>query len=156
MNESVIKKINEVIALFFEANPQKEWIPIKEIMKDLVETGVFAKDVKKGMPFRKILRSLDQTKELNKIPAVYAERKDQAIYWYLVREGKTFVEKDTTNRSGDKKDRKERKINDETYIMNLCDKLLLQTSFRQFTFEHLLGDYHKDGESRTALPLDAY
>lgn len=156
MNEAIIKKINKVVANFFEANEDKEWIPIKDIMQDLVEAEVFIKDVKKGMPFRKVLRVLDKAKELNKIPAIHAERKDQAIYWYLVRDGKKFVEKETTNRISENKEKKAKTINDEAYIMNICDELLLQTSVRQFTFENLLGDYHKDGESRTALPLDAY
>lgn len=156
MNEAIIKKINEVVANFFDANEHKEWIPIKDIMQDLVEAEVFTKDVKKGMPFRKVLRILDKAKELDKIPAIHAERKDQATYWYLVRDGKTFVEKETTNRSSENKEKKAKTINDEAYIMNICDELLLQTSVRQFTFENLLGDYHKDGESRTALPLDAY
>lgn len=156
MNEAIIKKINEVVANFFEANELKEWIPIKDIMQDLVEAEVFTKDVKKGMPFRKVLRVLDKAKELDKIPAIHAERKDQAIYWYLVRDGKKFVEKETTNRISENKENKAKTINDEAYIMNICDELLLQTSVRQFTFENLLGDYHKDGESRTALPLDAY
>jgi hypothetical protein len=156
MNEVIIKKINEVVANFFEENEHKEWIPIKDIMQDLVEAEVFTKDVKKGMPFRKVLRALDKAKELDKIPAIHAERKDQAIYWYLVRDGKEFIEKETTNRSSENKEKKAKTINDEAYIMNICDELLLQPSVRQFTFENLLGDYHKDGESRTALPLDAY
>ena len=156
MDEAIIKKINEVVANFFEVNENKEWIPIKDIMQDLVEAEVFTKDVKKGMPFRKVLRVLDKAKELDKIPAIHAERKDQAIYWYLVRDGKKFVEKETTNRISENKEKKAKTINDEAYIMNICDELLLQTSVRQFTFENLLGDYHKDGESRTALPLDAY
>tara|TARA_B110000211_G_scaffold186053_1_gene211127 strand:+ start:614 stop:1363 length:750 start_codon:yes stop_codon:yes gene_type:complete len=156
MSEEMIKRINEVVAKYFEANEEKEWIPIKDIMKDLVEAEVFTKDVKKGMPLRKVLRSLDKAKELDKIPSVHAERKELAIYWYLVREGKIFVEKPTTNMVSQNPEGKTKTINDEAYIMNLCDELLSQTSVRQFTFDGLLGDYHKDGESRTTLPLDAY
>lgn len=156
MDEAIIKKINEVVANFFDENENKEWIPIKDIMQDLVEAEVFTKDVKKGMPFRKVLRALDKAKELDKIPAIHTERKDQAVYWYLVRDGKKFVEKETTNRVSENKEKKAKTINDEAYIMNICDELLLHTSVRQFTFENLLGDYHKDGKSRTALPLDAY
>ena len=118
MDESIIKKINEVVANFFEANEHKEWIPIKDIMQDLVEAEVFAKDVKKGMPFRKVLRALDKAKELDKIPAIHAERKDQAIYWYLVRDGKEFIEKETTNRSSENKEKKSKKINNPFFTVS--------------------------------------
>ncbi|MBC7425946.1 MAG: hypothetical protein H7321_05370 [Bacteroidia bacterium] len=45
---------------------------------------------------------------------------------------------------------------DETYVLDLCDKVLGEKAERQKRFDFLLGDLHKDGFSRTKLPVDAY
>jgi hypothetical protein len=44
---------------------------------------------------------------------------------------------------------------DESYILNLCDKVLNSIGRRQHTFPFLLGDCGKDGRCRR-LPVDAY
>jgi hypothetical protein len=157
MSEEMISKINEVITNYFNTNKDTEWIPIKTIMADLVLAGVFAKDVKKGMPFRKVLTKLHFAKELSKIPAVHAEKKEEAIYWYLVREGGKFTPKESSNLPPQNPDKKIQILNnDDTYLIELCDKLLNEVSRKQFTFDDLLGDFHKDKTSQTKLPLDAY
>lgn len=157
MNEEMIVKLNEVIAKYFEANPNTEWIPVKQIMPDLVAAGIFKKDVKKGMPLRKVLVALNKANELNKIPFVHAENKNEAIYWYLVREGGKFTPKESSNLPPQNPNKAtERASKDDDYLIALCDEILNKTSHKQFTFDELLGDYHKDKTSRTKLPLDAY
>jgi hypothetical protein len=44
---------------------------------------------------------------------------------------------------------------DESYILDLCDKVLDLVGSRQHTFEFLIGDCGKDGRCRR-LPVDAY
>ncbi|MFT4900710.1 MAG: hypothetical protein ACI9U0_002517 [Flavobacteriales bacterium] len=157
MSEEMISKINEVITNYFNTNKDTEWIPIKTIMADLVLEGVFVKDVKKGMPFRKVLTTLHFAKELSKIPSVHAEKKEEAIYWYLVREGGKFTPKESSNLPAQNPNKKVHILNsDDTYLIELCDQLLKEVSRKQFTFDDLLGDFHKDKISQTKLPLDAY
>lgn len=153
----MIAKINDVIGNYFAQHPDKEWIPVKSIMPDLVKAGVFNKDVKKGMPFRKVLLALNSAGELDKIPFVHAEKKEESIYWYLVREGGKFQAKESTNLPPkNPKKEYEKGIKDNDYLIELCDQILNKKSQKQFTFNDLLGDFHKDGISRTKLPLDAY
>ena len=88
--EDKITQINKVIDTYFNENPEKDWIPAKDIMLDLIKAEVFTKDIKKGLPIRKVFRALDKENALNTIPCVHAERTETAIYWYLVRAGATF------------------------------------------------------------------
>lgn len=155
MDSSQIKKINECITAYFEKNKDTDWIPVKDLMGDLVQNGVFSKDVKKGLPLRKILRTLDKEEKLDSIPRLHAERKDEATYWYFVQEGKTFEPKPTTYRVSEKP-KYVKEESDEYYLIGLCNDFLEHKASHQHTFEDLLGDLHKDGFSRTALPIDAY
>jgi hypothetical protein len=157
MNEDKIAIINEVIANYFKNNPKTEWIPVKKIMPALIEAGVFYKDEKKGLPFRKVLRSLDKAKELNKIPLVHAERKGIDTYWYLVREGAKYVTKDFVLPVSNKQQAiLKRENSDEYYLVGLCNELLNEKALHQHTFDFLLGDFHRDGKRRTKLPIDAF
>ena len=47
-------------------------------------------------------------------------------------------------------------MKDEQYILYICDEILGETSIKQHKFNYLLGDLHKNGKSRTKLPVDAY
>jgi hypothetical protein len=157
MSEEMIASVNEVIADYFKNNPEVEWIPIKKLMPELITAGVFHKDEKKGLPFRKVLNALDKEKTLDKIPRIHAERKGVDTYWYLVREGAQYVSKDVALPESKKEIARLRRINsDEYYIIGLCNELLKQEAAHQHTFRFLLGDFHKDGQTRTALPVDAY
>jgi len=156
MSTENIEQINEVIAAYFKSH-KEDWIAAKDIMPALIYAGVFTKDHKKGLPFRKILRKLDKENALGKIPFVHAERKEKNIYWYLVREGAAYVSKDIATETSKKQlGIKKREDSDEYYILNMCDVLLNEKSARQHTFPFLLGDFHKDKKSRTKLTLDAY
>ncbi|MFK7749637.1 MAG: hypothetical protein AB8B65_14670 [Kordia sp.] len=157
MTDENIAKVNEVITQYFETNTTVDWIPVKTIMPALVEAGIFEKDVKKGFPLRKVLRKLDKQSELDKIPAVHAERKTENTYWYLVREGKKYTPKEVIPEISKKEQRLlDIKNSDENYLLNLCDELLDKKASRKHTFDTLVGNLHKRGKGRTKLPLDAY
>jgi len=156
MVEENIAQINKVIAAYFKKNPKTDWIAAKEIMPALIQAGIFRKDHKNGLPLRRVLRALDKENALDKIPFVHAERKPENTYWYLVREGASFVPKETTYPESKKPKHISKEESDEFYLLDLCDELLNDTASRQHTFDFILGDLHKDGKSRTELPLDAY
>lgn len=152
-----VEKINKAIEAYFKGNPETEWIPAKAIMPELIKAGVFIKDVKNGLPLRKVLRSLEQDKALDSIPLLHAERNENAIYWYFVREGGSYTPnepiQEVTNRQ---KAISRRESSDEYYLIGLINELLDTRASHQHTFDFLLGDYHKNGKTRTELPLDAY
>ncbi|EDP97507.1 hypothetical protein U8527_04120 [Kordia algicida OT-1] len=157
MTEENITKINEVITQYFERNTTTDWIPVKKIMPALVEAGVFTKDVKKGLPLRKVLRKLDAASQLDKIPSVHAERKKENTYWYLVRAGKEYSPKEEIPEISKKEQRLlDIKNSDENYLLDLSDELLNKKASRKHTFDTLVGNLHKRGKGRTKLPLDAY
>lgn len=157
MNEDNLKKINEVIHHYFEANTSVDWIPVSSIMPDMIKAGIFTKDKKKGLPIRKVLRTLDQESILAKIPTVHAERRPENVYWYFVRAGKEYVPKELINPiSKKKKSILNIENSDEFYLVNLCDELLEQKASRKHTFDTVVGNLHKRGKGRTKLPLDAY
>lgn len=157
MNEETIKKINETVSQYFIDNTTVDWIPAKDIMPELIKTGVFNKDEKKGLPLRKVFRKLDKLEQLGKIPAVHAERRSENVYWYLVREGKSYSPSEVISPLT-KKQRGILKVenSDEYYLVNLCDELLEQKASRKHTFDTLVGRLHKKGKTRTKLPVDAY
>jgi hypothetical protein len=158
MSEDIIDKINEAITAYFETTSKEDWVPAKLLMPDLIKAGVFIKDEKNGMPLRRIFRELDKANSLDKIPTIHAERSGENTYWYLVREGATYVPKDPKD-TGVPKGQQRRAVrgkSDEYYLINLCDELLGQSASRQHKFGFILGDMHKDEKTRTALPVDAF
>lgn len=157
MSEDNIKKINEVIAHYFDSNKSVDWIPVKAIMPAMIEAGVFTKDEKKGLPLRKVLRKLDKESNLEQIPTVHAERRSENVYWYFVREGETYKPKEVISAISKKEQNKLNIQNsDEYYLVSLCDELLGERASRKHTFDTLVGNLHKRGKGRTKLPLDAY
>lgn len=156
MSTNNIAQINEVIAEYFNTT-KEDCIAAKDIMPALINAGVFTKDTKKGLPFRKVLRALDEENALDKIPFVHAERTEKNTYWYLVREGAKYIPKVETATISKKQFGLNKRVNsDENYILNLCDELLNDTASRQHRFPFLLGDFHKDKKSRTKLPVDGF
>lgn len=158
MSEDDILKTNEVIKNYFSNQTKADWIPVKEIMPDLVKAGIFNKDFKKGMPFRKVLRALDGEDKLGSIPAIHADRKGEDIYWYLVRDGATYTPKDPNDQGISKSYKRKLELanSDQYYIINLCNELLQENASRQHKFGFLLSDVHKDGVTTSILPVDAY
>lgn len=156
-SQDKVTQINKVIENYFNTNTDKDWIPAKDIMLDLIKAGVFTKDQKKGLPLRKVFRALDKENSLTRIPCVHAERTETAIYWYLVRAGATYSPNEAINAISKKERSKAKRENsDEFYILNLCDELLKEKASRKHTFPFLLGDLHKRGKTRTKLPLPAF
>jgi hypothetical protein len=157
MSDEKIGSINEAIGAYFKNNPTVEWIPAKLLMPALIDTGIFHKDVKKGLPLRNVLRALDEEKALDKIPRVHAERRGVDTYWYIVREGAQYVSKDVALPESKKEiARLKKEASDEYYLIGLCNELLKEEASHQHTFKFLLGDFHSNGISRTPLPVDAY
>lgn len=155
MYEDKITKINEVIAVYFKENSEESSVPVKNLMPDFISAGIFNKDEKKGLPIRKILRKLDVEKQLAMIPFVHAERQEKNVYWYFLKPGAEFVSK-ATKPSAKTTALRGRVASDEFFILDLCDVILKKKASRQHKFGFILGDLHKDGETRTRLPLDAY
>lgn len=152
-----IEEINRCIKAYFDENLTTDWIPVKELMPHFIEAGIFTQDKKNGMPIRKVLRELDEKGLLSKIPYVHPERVNDSTYWYFVREGAEYRPKEKINLISKKEQVAiNRRNSDEYYVLDLCDELLKEKSIRQHTFDFLLGDFHRDGKSRTALPLDGF
>lgn len=154
-----IDRINNVIEAYFIKNKTLTIIPAKELMPAFIAAGIFKKDERNGKPIREVLRTLHKNHQLHLIPFVHAEHKEQNIYWY-------FIPKDATKpitqykqepASTTKQAAKEARMHsDEYYVIDLCDAVLKQKAERQKRFHFLVGDLHKDGKSRTQLPVDAY
>lgn len=153
----LIDKINQVLEQYFTENTEVNCIALKNIMPSMVKAGVFNKDVRKGLPLRKVLRTLDKDNSLEKIPLLYAHRMEQDVYWYF-RRPDTDCDLIQLNEGPTKKEiaLKKHEASDEFYVLGLCDEILEQNSKRQHRFKFLVGDLHKDGQARTMLPLDAF
>lgn len=159
IDELKIKSINDAIEAFFNNDSSLKIVPVKDLMPAFIKAGIFKKDEKNGKPIRDILRELDKTEQLKLIPYLHAERKDANTYWYFIpkdasapstfyKQEPASVKKALANQS--------RLLSDETYIIDLCDTVLEQKADRQKRFDFLLGDLHKDGVSKTKLPVDAF
>jgi len=155
-----INRINSVVETFFKDNNQPEKIPANFLMPQFIKAGIFAKDIKSGKPLRDVLKDLDRTDELHLIPYLHAERIDEIhTYWYFVvgnASSETAIP--TQQKIATKKELaiQARLNSDENYVIGLCNTALDLMSVRQKKFEFLLGDMHKDGHTRTMLPVDAY
>ncbi|HUH73902.1 MAG TPA: hypothetical protein VLZ75_05790 [Chitinophagales bacterium] len=156
---SQINTINSVIEAFFTENPSIKIIPAKDLMPALIKAGVFMKDNKNGKPIRDILRALDKNNQLGLIPYIHADRKEKDIYWYFIPENAekpstSYKQEEVSSKKIEAK--KVRQLSDESYVIDLCDNLLNRTAQRQYRFDFLVGDLHKDGKTTTELPVDAY
>jgi hypothetical protein len=157
MSKKIEERINKVVEVYFKENSEIEWIPAKALMPGLIAAGVFPKDVKKGLPLRKVLRLLDKNNALDSIPLLHVERNDSSVYWYFVRDGFKYAPKEPVKEITKKqKAIRRRESSDEYYLIGLINDLLNARASHQHTFDFLLGDYHKNGKTRTELPLDAY
>ncbi len=156
---SKIKSINDTLDAFFSSDSARSITPAKDLMPAFIKAGVFTKDIKNGKPIRDILRELDKADQLKLIPYLHAERKGLDTYWYFLPKGAaTPTEGYKMEPPSVKKEaaKQSRLLSDETYILDLCDTVLEEKSERQKRFDFLLGDLHKDGVSRTKLPVDAF
>ena len=154
-----IKEINTVIEAYFAKNTSVKIVPAKELMPDFIRAGIFEKDNRRGLPIREILRELDKTNQLKLIPYTHAERKEINTYWYFIPSNAdipTMPYKQQEKMPETKKALSARADSDESYVIDLCNEVLGEKANRQKRFDFLLGDLHKDGKTRTMLPVDAY
>jgi len=158
-DQTTIDKINTVIQAYFEQNTTISKVKAKDLMPNFIDAGIFKKDEKHGLPIRNFLRDLDRELNLKCIPYVYAERIEKMTNWYFIPSvaviPQIIAEKENVPT---KKEiaLKKRMESDEAYVIDLCDTLLFEKAERQKRFHFLLGDLHKDGLTRTQLPVDAY
>ncbi len=153
---SKIVAINKVIQTYFENNPSVNEVMAKDMMPYFILAGVFAKDVKNGLPIRTILRRLDEKNELYKIPFVYAERKEVNTHWFFQRNAAAPTKKVTeTAKTKPVSKSSSRQDSDEHYVLDLCDEVLGMQGLRQHRFDFLLGDANAQGK-QVKLPVDCY
>lgn len=77
-----IERINCVLKEYFCQNPNAGTIPAKDFMPLFIEAGIFNKDEKNGLPIRRLLRELDDSKELSSIPFVIKQQKAINRNWF--------------------------------------------------------------------------
>jgi hypothetical protein len=154
-----IESINSIIEAYFVKNTDTAIIPAKALMPEFIAAGIFRKDIKNGKPIRDILRGLKEREQLQLIPYVHAEQKGIDTYWYFIPRGAAkpaALYKQEPVSDEKKAAENARLLSDENYVIDLCDTALKQKADRQKRFPFLLGDFHKDGITRTQLPVDAY
>ena len=154
-----VNEINKAVKNYFVNNPSEVQILAKDLMPEFVRAGIYEKDHRKGLPLRKDLRKLDKNNQLHLIPFLYPERNKVNTKWYFIRSNAEISESVIEQKEVVKirKSKLHKRSNsDEAYIIDMCDEVLGCLASRQHTFDFLLGDLHKDGISRTKLPVDAY
>ncbi len=154
-----IENINQVIETYFKAHIDTSIVPVKELMQEFIAAGVFKKDVKNGKPIRDVLKQLNKSNELAQIPYAHAIQNGDDTYWYFVpkdAERPTQLYKQEPVSKERLELENKRLLSDKYYVMNLCDEALKLKAKRQKRFDFLVGDLHKDGKTRTQLPVDAF
>lgn len=77
-------RIKRAINEYFE-NSNETKVQSKELMNLFIEKGIFTNNNKDGLPIRDFLRLLDENKQLNLIPQVFFEQKEQNKNWYFIK-----------------------------------------------------------------------
>jgi len=158
MDKQKLTQINTVVEAHFSTQKKEHIVAVKQLMPDFIRAGIFQKDEKNGLPIRKVLRDLDQANALDQIPLLHAERKNKNTYWYFVRKSESYISEapNDTGLPKKKKAKLKKTENDESYLINQIDDLLEEVSSRQHKFSFILGEYHKDGYTRSPLAVSAY
>ncbi len=154
---SKIPVINSVIQKYFETNPNIKQVLAKDLMPHFVKAGIFDADRKGGLPIRDILRALDRSNQLNKIPYVYADRKASNTSWFFTSKPGVILSSNVIPATHPiiKKVASPNSKRDEGYVIDLMDEILGYSAIRQHTFDFLRGD-SKEGGYGKKLPVDAY
>ena len=154
-----IENINRVLEAYFTKNADTTIVPVKELMPELIAAGVFTKDLKNGKPIRDVLKALHKSNELGQIPYAHAMQNGEDTYWYFIPKGApkptSLYKQEVVSEEKIALENK-RLLSDKYYVINLCDEALNQKAKRQKRFDFLLGDLHRDGKTRTELPVDAF
>lgn len=153
--------INKVVQTYFVKNKDVDIVPAKDLMPEFVKAGIFTKDHRNGLPIRKVLRKLQQTGQLHRMPCAHGVQKAKNTSWFFISSNKSIPKVETARPKVKKAQipsspTANKKHKDEDYIIDLCDEILGIKASRQHRFDFLLGDLHSNGVSRTKLPVDAY
>ncbi|MGH8015177.1 MAG: hypothetical protein ACREBV_03205 [Candidatus Zixiibacteriota bacterium] len=79
-----IKEINRVIEDYFNQNNSRLAIMAKDLMANFIESGIFEKDHRNGLPIRNVLRDLDRKEQLYKIPSTFPVRRIVNTNWIFI------------------------------------------------------------------------
>jgi hypothetical protein len=157
-----IHRINQVLRDYFAKHKSGSPVPAKQFMTAFIQAGIFTGDSKEGLPIRTLLRKLDANKQLQHIPYVIAERKQQNTNWFFgpASQARVIAAKPKGDSAVRKtisktKTSKPRSHSDECYILDLCDEVLHLNSVRQHRFYFLLGDPNSTGRC-ARLPVDGW
>lgn len=77
-------RIKNAVNEYFE-NSNETKVQAKELMNLFMSKGIFSSNNKDGLPIRDFLRLLDENKQLNLIPQVFFEQKEQNKNWYFIK-----------------------------------------------------------------------
>lgn len=149
-----INSINAAIQKYFKQNPSISKVMAKDLMPFFIREKIFNKDHREGLPIRSLLRDLDADNQLNLIPSVLAERKDQNTNWFFIKtRGNAPIQnvvQSVPKQPKVQKEKTKRSDKDEHYVIDLCDEVLGKKASRQHRFSFLTGD------AGTPLLVDSY
>lgn len=77
-------RIKRAVIEYFE-NSTETKVQAKELMNLFISKKIFTTNHKDGLPIRDFLRLLDQNEQLNLIPQVLFEQKNQNKNWYFIK-----------------------------------------------------------------------
>ncbi|WP_070138417.1 DUF3883 domain-containing protein [Crocinitomix algicola] len=83
MDREKINRINEVVTVYFNLNPEIKETKAKDLMPEFIAAGIFNSDQKDGLEIRQVLRELSEKNELNLIPSAYGEKKKMNTNWFF-------------------------------------------------------------------------
>jgi len=77
-------RIKSAVNEYFE-NFNETKVQAKDLMNLFMSNGIFSSNNNDGLPIRNFLRLLDENKQLNLIPKVFFEQKEQNKNWYFIK-----------------------------------------------------------------------
>ena len=77
-------RIKRAVNEYFEKSTDKK-VQAKELMNLFISKEIFTSNNKDGLPIRDFLRFLDEKKQLNLIPQVFFEQKEQNKNWFFIK-----------------------------------------------------------------------
>lgn len=81
-------RIKRAVNEYFEKSTDKK-VQAKELMNLFISKEIFTSNNKDGLPIRDFLRFLDEKKQLNLIPQVFFEQKEQNRNWFFIKTAHT-------------------------------------------------------------------
>lgn len=78
-----IQKINEVVKQYFVTHRNFNQVPATKLMPQLIEAGIFKKNVGDGLPIIELLTLLEKSGALQMLPNAFSEVIDKKNNWYF-------------------------------------------------------------------------